>query len=74
MIVTREYGMLPKISSELPENVYTVLVNRYIIESVDHRVGRRLEAIIKMQKDFEGKLHELMQQMKRLGGCNCVQR
>ena len=35
---------------------------------------RRLEAIIKMEKDLEGKLHELMQQMKRLGGRNSVQR
>ena len=29
---------------------------------------RRLEAIIKMQKDLDGTLHELMQQMKRLEG------
>ena len=35
---------------------------------------RRLEAIIKMQKDLEGKLYELMQQMKCLGGRNSVQR
>ena len=35
---------------------------------------RRLEAIIKMQKDLEGKLHELMQQVKHLGGHNGVQR
>ena len=35
---------------------------------------RRLEAIIKMQKDLEGKLHELMQQVKRLGGRNGMQR
>ena len=33
---------------------------------------RQLVAIIKMQKDFKGKLHELMQQVKRLGGHNGV--
>ena len=29
---------------------------------------------MKMKKDIEGKLHGLMQQVKRLGGRNCVQR
>ena len=49
------------------------LLNVFLLGSTLCRLcHRQLVAIIKMQKDLKGKLHELKQQVKRLGGHNGV--